>query len=184
MEKNQAGKGNTVSGQNAAGTATPADTQPGADTSTQQPASGTIRRQYSGRRKYIHRNNAASGGSSSGGGSSADSSSSSGGGAPAEIQHLPVGMVVQIRLVEQQAHHQQEQIQEAMWEVEILQEEVRIRIYLPVDHQAVPEVPAVHRTVGHLLVVENSDSDSGNSGSGSSGGDGEDIGWMDQMIFL
>ncbi|MFR0957058.1 MAG: hypothetical protein ACLSFA_15415, partial [Roseburia inulinivorans] len=70
------------------------------------------------------------------------------------IQHLPVGMVVQIRLVEQQAHHQQEQIQEAMWEVEILQEEVRIRIYLPVDHQAVPEVPAVHRTVGHLLVVE------------------------------
>ena len=43
-----------------------------------------IRRQYSGRRKYIHRNNAASGGSSSGGGSSADSSSSSGGGAPAE----------------------------------------------------------------------------------------------------
>ena len=53
--KNQAGKGNTVSGQNAAGTATPAETQPGADTSMQQPASGT----------------------------SAGSSSSSGGGAPA-----------------------------------------------------------------------------------------------------
>lgn len=45
------------------------------------------------------------------------------------IQHLPVGMVVQIRLVEQQAHHQQEQIQEAM------------------ELQA-----AVHRTVVHPLV--------------------------------
>lgn len=45
------------------------------------------------------------------------------------IQRLPVGMVVQIRLVEQQAHHQQEQIQEAME----LQE-------------------AVHRTVVHPLV--------------------------------
>ena len=65
------------------------------------------------------------------------------------IQLLRVGMVVQIRLVEQQAHHQQEQIQEAVWEVEILQEEVRIRIHLLVDHQA---VPAVHRIVVHPLV--------------------------------
>ena len=39
--KNQAGKGNTVSGQNTAGAATPAETQSGADTSMQQPASGT-----------------------------------------------------------------------------------------------------------------------------------------------
>ena len=65
------------------------------------------------------------------------------------IQHLRVGMVVQIRLVEQHAHHQQEQIQEAVWEVEILQEEVRIRIHRLVDHQA---VPAVHRIVVHPLV--------------------------------
>ena len=70
--KNQAGKGNTVSGQNAAETATPAETQPGADTSMQQPASGTSTG-----------DNASSGGSPSGGGSSAGSSSSSGGGAPA-----------------------------------------------------------------------------------------------------
>lgn len=68
--KNQAGKGNAVSGQNAAGTATPADTQPGADTSMQQPASGTSTG-----------DNASSGGSPSGegSGSAPDSGSSSGG---------------------------------------------------------------------------------------------------------
>ena len=66
--KNQAGKGNTVSGQNAAETATPAETQPGADTSMQQPASGTSTG-----------DNASSGGSPSGGGSSAGSRTPSGG---------------------------------------------------------------------------------------------------------
>lgn len=78
--KNQAGKGNTVSGQNAAGTATPAETQPGADTSMQQPASGTSSGSTPAEGNTSTGNNAASGGSSSGGGSSADSSSSSGGG--------------------------------------------------------------------------------------------------------
>lgn len=78
--KNQAGKGNTVSGQNAAGTATPAETQPGADTSMQQPASGTSTGSTPAEGNTSTGNNAASGGSSSGGGSSADSSSSSGGG--------------------------------------------------------------------------------------------------------
>mgnify|MGYP003277257174 CR=1 FL=1 len=68
--KNQAGKGNAVSGQNAAETATPAETQPGADTSMQQPASGTSTG-----------DNASSGGSLSGegSGSAPDSGSSSGG---------------------------------------------------------------------------------------------------------
>lgn len=88
--KNQAGKGDTVSGQNAAGTATPAETQSGADTSIQQPASGT------------------SAGSTPDSGSSSGGSSDSSGG--------------------------------------------------------------------------NSGSDSGNSGSGSSGGDGEDIGWTDDIL--
>lgn len=78
--KNQAGKGNTVSGQNAAETATPAETQPGADTSMQQPASGTSTGSTPAEGNTSTGNNAASGGSSSGGGSSADSSSSSGGG--------------------------------------------------------------------------------------------------------
>ena len=78
--KNQAGKGNTVSGQNAAGTATPAETQPGADTSMQQPASGTSTGSTPAEGNTSTGNNAASGGSSSGGGSAADSSSSSGGG--------------------------------------------------------------------------------------------------------
>lgn len=81
--KNQAGKGNTVSGQNAAGTATPADTQPGADTSMQQPASGTSAGSTPAEGNASTGNNAAGGGSPSGGGSSAGSSSSSGGGAPA-----------------------------------------------------------------------------------------------------
>lgn len=78
--KNQAGKGNTVSGQNTAGAATPAETQPGADTSMQQPASGTLAGSTPAEGNASTGNNAASGGSSSGGGSSADSSSSSGGG--------------------------------------------------------------------------------------------------------
>lgn len=103
--KNQAGKGNTVSGQNAAETATPAETQPGADTSMQQPASGTSTG-----------DNASSGGSpsSEGSGSAPDSGSSSGG--------------------------------------------------------------STDSSGG------NSGSDSGNSGSGSSGGDGEDIGWTDDIL--
>ena len=82
--KNQAGKGNTVSGQNAAGTATPAETQPGADTSMQQPASGTSSGSTPAEGNASTGDNASSGGSPSGGGSSAGSSSSSGGGAPAE----------------------------------------------------------------------------------------------------
>ncbi len=114
--KNQAGKGNTVSGQNAAGTATPAETQPGADTSMQQPASGTSTGSTPAEGNTSTGNNAASGGSSSGGGSDSapDSGSSSGG--------------------------------------------------------------STDSSGG------NSGSDSGNSGSGSSGGDGEDIGWTDDIL--
>lgn len=114
--KNQAGKGNAVSGQNAAGTATPADTQPGADTSTQQPASGTSAGSTPAEGNTSTGNNAASGGSPSGegSGSAPDSGSSSGG--------------------------------------------------------------STDSSGG------NSGSDSGNSGSGSSGGDGEDIGWTDDIL--
>lgn len=106
--KNQAGKGNTVSGQNAAGTATPAETQPGADTSMQQPASGTSAGSTPAEGNTSTGNNAASGGSSAGSSSSSGGSTDSSGG--------------------------------------------------------------------------NSGSDSGNSGSGSSGGDGEDIGWTDDIL--
>lgn len=106
--KNQAGKGNTVSGQDAAGTATPAETQPGADPSMQQPASGTSAGSTPAEGNTSTGNNAASGGSSAGSSSSSGGSTDSSGG--------------------------------------------------------------------------NSGSDSGNSGSGSSGGDGEDIGWTDDIL--
>ena len=79
--KNQAGKGNTVSGQNTAGAATPAETQPGADTSMQQPASGTSAGSTPAEGNASTGNNASSGGSPSGegSGSAPDSGSSSGG---------------------------------------------------------------------------------------------------------
>lgn len=143
--KNQAGKGNTVSGQNAAGTATPAETQPGADTSMQQPASGTSTGSTPAEGNTSTGNNAASGGSSSGGGSSADSSSSSGGGtAGTPSAGTDSGG----------------------------------------SGASGGSAPDSGSSSGGSTDSSggNSGSDSGNSGSGSSGGDGEDIGWTDDIL--
>ena len=152
--KNQAGKGNTVSGQNAAGTATPADTQPGADTSTQQPASGTSAG-----------SNAASGGSSSGGGSSAGSSSSSSGGAPTgnttpsggNGSSNPSGGTAGTPSTGTDSGG---------------------------NGASGGSAPDSGSSSGGSTDSGggNSGSDSGNSGSGSSGGDGEDIGWTDDIL--
>lgn len=142
--KNQAGKGNTVSGQNTAGVATPAETQSGADTSMQQPASGTSAgsttpsggTSNSGTASTPSSgadsgNNGASGGSAGGGnisGGSTDTSTPSGGSSGS--------------------------------------------------------TPDSGSSSGGSSDSSggNSGSDSGNSGSGSSGGDGEDIGWTDDIL--
>ena len=152
--KNQAGKGNTVSGQNAAETATPAETQPGADTSMQQPASGTSTG-----------DNASSGGSPSGGGSSAGSSSSSGGGAPAgnttpsggNGSSNPSGGTAGTPSTGTDSGG---------------------------NGASGGSAPDSGSSSGGSTDSGggNSGSDSGNSGSGSSGGDGEDIGWTDDIL--
>ena len=152
--KNQAGKGNTVSGQNAAGTVTPAETQPGADTSMQQPASGTSTG-----------DNASSGGSPSGGGSSAGSSSSSGGGAPAgnttpsggNGSSNPSGGTAGTPSTGTDSGG---------------------------SGASGGSAPDSGSSSGGSTDSGggNSGSDSGNSGSGSSGGDGEDIGWTDDIL--
>ena len=152
--KNQAGKGNTVSGQNAAETATPAETQPGADTSMQQPASGTSTG-----------DNASSGGSPSGGGSSAGSSSSSGGGAPAgnttpsggNGSSNPSGGTAGTPSTGTDSGG---------------------------SGASGGSAPDSGSSSGGSTDSGggNSGSDSGNSGSGSSGGDGEDIGWTDDIL--
>lgn len=157
--KNQAGKGNTVSGQNAAGTATPAETQPGADTSMQQPASGTSAGSTPAEGNASTGNNASSGGSSSGGGSSAGSSSSSGGGAPAgnttpsggNGSSNPSGGTAGAPST---------------------------------GTDSGSSAPDSGSSSGGSTDSSggNSGSDSGNSGSGSSGGDGEDIGWTDDIL--
>ena len=152
--KNQAGKGNTVSGQNAAETATPAETQPGADTSRQQPASGTSTG-----------DNASSGGSPSGGGSSAGSSSSSGGGAPAgnttpsggNGSSNPSGGTAGTPSTGTDSGG---------------------------SGASGGSAPDSGSSSGGSTDSGggNSGSDSGNSGSESSGGDGEDIGWTDDIL--
>lgn len=152
--KNQAGKGNTVSGQNAAETATPAETQPGADTSMQQPASGTSTG-----------DNASSGGSPSGGGSSAGSSSSSGGGAPAgnttpsggNGSSNPSGGTAGTPSTGTDSGG---------------------------SGASGGSAPDSGSSSGGSTDSGggNSGSDSGNSGSESSGGDGEDIGWTDDIL--
>ena len=152
--KNQAGKGNTVSGQNAADTATPAETQPGADTSMQQPASGTSTG-----------DNASSGGSPSGGGSSAGSSSSSGGGAPAgnttpsggNGSSNPSGGTAGTPSTGTDSGG---------------------------SGASGGSAPDSGSSSGGSTDSGggNSGSDSGNSGSESSGGDGEDIGWTDDIL--
>lgn len=163
--KNQAGKGNTVSGQNAAGTATPAETQPGADTSMQQPASGTSTGSTPAEGNASTGNNASSGGSSSGGGSSAGSSSSSGGGAPTgnttpsggNGSSNPSGGTAGAPSTGTDSGG---------------------------NGASGGSAPDSGSSSGGSTDSGggNSGSDSGNSGSGSSGGDGEDIGWTDDIL--
>lgn len=163
--KNQAGKGNTVLGQNAAGTATPAETQPGADTSIQQPTSGTSAGSTPAAGNTSTGNNAASGESSSGGGSSADSSSSSGGGAPAgnttpsggNGSSNPSGGTAGTPSTGTDSGG---------------------------NGASGGSAPDSGSSSGGSTDSGggNSGSDSGNSGSGSSGGDGEDIGWTDDIL--
>ena len=163
--KNQAGKGNTVSGQNAAGTATPAETQPGADTSMQQPASGTSTGSTPAEGNTSTGNNAASGGSSSGGGSSAGSSSSSSGGTPTgnttpsggNGSSNPSGGTAGTPSTGTDSGG---------------------------NGASGGSAPDSGSSSGGSTDSGggNSGSDSGNSGSGSSGGDGEDIGWTDDIL--
>lgn len=163
--KNQAGKGNTVSGQNAAGTATPAETQPGADTSMQQPAPGTSTGSTPAEGNTSTGNNAASGGSSSGGGSSAGSSSSSSGGAPTgnttpsggNGSSNPSGGTAGTPSTGTDSGG---------------------------NGASGGSAPDSGSSSGGSTDSGggNSGSDSGNSGSGSSGGDGEDIGWTDDIL--
>lgn len=157
--KNQAGKGNTVSGQNTAGTATPAETQPGADTSMQQPTSGTSAGSTPAEGNASTGNNAASGGSPSGGGSSAGSSSSSGGGAPAG-NTTPSGGNGSSNPSGGTAGTPS------------------------TGTDSGSSAPDSGSSSGGSTDSSggNSGSDSGNSGSGSSGGDGEDIGWTDDIL--
>lgn len=163
--KNQAGKGNTVSGQNTAGAATPAETQPGADTSMQQPASGTLAGSTPAEGNASTGNNAASGGSSSGGGSSAGSSSSSSGGAPTgnttpsggNGSSNPSGGTAGTPSTGTDSGG---------------------------NGASGGSAPDSGSSSGGSTDSGggNSGSDSGNSGSGSSGGDGEDIGWTDDIL--
>lgn len=163
--KNQAGKGNTVSGQNAAGTATPAETQPGADTSMQQPASGTSAGSTPAEGNASTGDNASSGGSPSGGGSSAGSSSSSGGGAPAE-NTTPSGGNGSSNPSGGTAGTPSTGTDSGG------------------NGASGGSAPDSGSSSGGSTDSGggNSGSDSGNSGSGSSGGDGEDIGWTDDIL--
>lgn len=163
--KNQAGKGNTVSGQNTAGAATPAETQTGADTSMQQPASGTSTGSTPAEGNTSTGNNAASGGSSSGGGSSAGSSSSSSGGAPTgnttpsggNGSSNPSGGTAGTPSTGTDSGG---------------------------NGASGGSAPDSGSSSGGSTDSSggNSGSDSGNSGSGSSGEDGEDIGWTDDIL--
>lgn len=177
--KNQAGKGNTVSGQNTAGAATPAETQPGADTSMQQPASGTSSGSTPAAGNTSTGNNAASGGSSSGGGSSAGSSSSSGGGAPAG-NTTPSGGTANTPSSGADSGNNGASGGSAGGE----------NTSGGSSDTNTPSGGSSGSTGGSGSTPDsgassgggNSDSDSGNSGSGSSGGDGEDIGWTDDIL--
>lgn len=157
--KNQAGKGNTVLGQNAAGTATPAETQPGTDTSMQQPASGTSTGSTPAEGNASTGNNAASGGSSagssssSGGGASAGSTTPSGGNGSSN----PSGGTAGTPSTGTDSGG---------------------------NGASGGSAPDSGSSSGGSTDSSggNSGSDSGNSGSGSSGGDGEDIGWTDDIL--
>ena len=165
--KNQAGKGNTVSGQNAAGTATPAETQPGADTSMQQPASGTSTGSTPAAGNTSTGNNAASGGSSSGGGSSAGNTTPSGGTANTPSSGADSG-----NNGASGGSAGGGNISGGSTDTST-----------PSGGSS-GSTPDSGSSSGGSSDSSggNSGSDSGNSGSGSSGGDGEDIGWTDDIL--
>ena len=148
--KNQAGKGNTVSGQNAAGTATPAETQPGADTSMQQPASGTSTGSTPAEGNTSTGNNAASGGTANTPSSGTDSGNNGTSGGNAGGGNTSGGSS---------------------------------DTNTPSGGSS-GSTPDSGSSSGGSSDSSggNSGSDSGNSGSGSSGGDGEDIGWTDDIL--
>lgn len=165
--KNQAGKGNTVSGQNAAGTATPAETQPGADTSMQQPALGTSTGSTPAEGNTSTGNNAASGGSSSGGGSSAGNTTPSGGTANTPSSGADSG-----NNGASGGNAGGGNISGGSTDTST-----------PSGGSS-GSTPDSGSSSGGSSDSSggNSGSDSGNSGSGSSGGDGEDIGWTDDIL--
>lgn len=165
--KNQAGKGNTVSGQNAAGTATSAETQPGADTSMQQPASGTSKGSTPAEGNTSTGNNAASGGSSSGGGSSAGNTTPSGGTANTPSSGADSG-----NNGASGGSAGGGNISGGSTDTST-----------PSGGSS-GSTPDSGSSSGGSSDSSggNSGSDSGNSGSGSSGGDGEDIGWTDDIL--
>ena len=165
--KNQAGKGNTVSGQNTAGAATPAETQSGADTSMQQPASGTSADSTPAEGNTSTGNNAASGGSSSGGGSSAGNTTPSGGTANTPSSGADSG-----NNGASGGSAGGGNISGGSTDTST-----------PSGGSS-GSTPDSGSSSGGSSDSSggNSGSDSGNSGSGSSGGDGEDIGWTDDIL--
>ena len=148
--KNQAGKGNTVSGQNTAGAVTPAETQPGADTSMQQPASGTSAGSTPAEGNASTGNNAASGGTANTPSSGTDSGNNGTSGGNAGGGNTSGGSS---------------------------------DTNTPSGGSS-GSTPDSGSSSGGSSDSSggNSGSDSGNSGSGSSGGDGEDIGWTDDIL--
>lgn len=148
--KNQAGKGNTVSGQNTAGAATPAETQPGADTSIQQPASGTSAGSTPAEGNASTGNNASSGGTANTPSSGTDSGNNGTSGGNAGGGNTSGGSS---------------------------------DTNTPSGGSS-GSTPDSGSSSGGSSDSSggNSGSDSGNSGSGSSGGDGEDIGWTDDIL--
>lgn len=148
--KNQAGKGNTVSGQNTAGAATPAETQSGADTSMQQPASGTSTGSTPAEGNTSTGNNAASGGTANTPSSGTDSGNNGTSGGNAGGGNTSGGSS---------------------------------DTNTPSGGSS-GSTPDSGSSSGGSSDSSggNSGSDSGNSGSGSSGGDGEDIGWTDDIL--
>lgn len=170
--KNQAGKGNTVSGQNTAGTVTSAETQPGADTSMQQPASGTSAGSTPAEGNTSTGNNAASGGSSAG------SSSSSGGGTPAgnttpsggNGSSNPSGGTAGTPSTGTDSGGSSDTNTPSGGSSG--------------SSGGSGSAPDSGSSSGGSTDSSGgkSGSDSGNSGSGSSGGDGEDIGWTDDIL--
>lgn len=170
--KNQAGKGNTVSGQNTAGAATPAETQSGADTSMQQPASGTSSGSTPAAGNTSTGNNAASGGSSSGGGSSAGSTTPSSGTSNSGTASTPSSGADSGNNGASGGSAGGGNISGGSTDTST-----------PSGGSSGSTPDSGSSSGGSSdSGGGNSGSDSGNSGSGSSGGDGEDIGWTDDIL--